>query len=184
MHTEQVVVSIFGDVAGYQTLCQLLEGAKKTNKPRILEFSDQHETMQCVVTPAQKTEADKPFLLIPERLVYRNKRPVMELVIAGNAKGYDLLIYFIEKSIKDGEDHLGVKHRWIGENLFWENLAYLSVILNIHPPLKKWDVRKLLMFGFEEVVKAGLEELLPEKFRKLRGGDYVPVNLRHYRLRK
>ena len=187
VHHEQAVVSVFGDVAGYEAWCQLLERAKKAKKPEVLQVSKKHETMQCVVTPAQKTKEDAPFLHIPERLVFRKKRPTMELVVAGNAKGYDYLINFLKKSIEKGEDHLGFfSYQPLGGGrIFWKRFSYLSVIPIIHPPLKKWDNGKLAMHGFKEVLETRSQELVPKKFRRLRQkGDYIPVNLRHYRILK
>jgi hypothetical protein len=141
-YDKKTEVWVFGDLDGYNLFRQdiLLAVTKTTNTH--IPFLDRNPiSMRGIILPAQVKYRQFARIKLIERFVTYDGNPSMELVIAGNEKGYhylaEKLAFLINSENGNVEEYIKF------DDLTDPAVVKRSVALNVRAPLKKWSVKKL-----------------------------------------
>jgi len=163
-------VLVYGDVAGYEYFhSELLRTSRRSR--RLVELSEiprRSKSMRVVLVPAEPPVPSRPKMKIAEWLVYRTRRPEMELIFYANPAGFRRLAAIVRRllneSIDDPWDHEHVDDwydRWIVKR---------SVSLNIRGPVRRWTRRALAEHA--ETAFGGTSHYLSEDAEGMKPEDY------------
>jgi hypothetical protein len=138
LYEELTDVWVFGDINGYRYFIDCIGQAKTTPKNvHFTELDFSLNTMRVVILPSASLPRKAPRLRIVERLINMGTGPQMELVIHGNAGGYDFLIKQVESSI-EAADKEPESHSHVGQDT--PPLVGRNISLTIRAPLWKWSL--------------------------------------------
>lgn len=137
---ETTDVWVFGDIAGYRYFQTCLERAKGARCNVHVQVTPRSNSMRVVIVPAAGKPPRQTRLKLIERIVCAGSKPEMELVIYGNARGYDFLASRFEREIGEGVDD-PCSHTHVDRDN--PELVQRSVSLNIRGPLLHWSKNKL-----------------------------------------
>ncbi|HVX11599.1 MAG TPA: hypothetical protein VHC22_10495 [Pirellulales bacterium] len=156
-------VWMFGDKQGFDYFLTCLSLAKTANRAVQLTGSHPNEigvlppissprrsgfralraaftlptSMPAVVLPPRTGLGSKPRLKLCERLVYKRRKPAMELIIYGNRAAYTRLATIV-RSLSQGPGVPLRDHRHL-DDVFDTWVVKRSVALNIRAPLSRWS---------------------------------------------
>ncbi|MFO0840536.1 MAG: hypothetical protein U1D55_18670 [Phycisphaerae bacterium] len=131
-------VWILGDLDGYQYFCDALHSARRTRRNQHLTGVDPHShSMRVVILPAARAPRVPARLKVIERVVFATVKPEMELVIYGNAAGYQLLAGNLTRMMRECADNPEL-HTHLDDDGVEPCLVKRSVSLDIRGPLRRW----------------------------------------------
>ena len=133
-------VWVFGDVAGYRYFQDCLRTAGKAKNNLHVQVAPKSNSMRVLVVPPADRPAKTPRLRMVERIVLAEREPEMELVIYGNAAGYEFLADCFECELESGVDN-PYSHTHVDQNC--PQLVQRSISLNIRGPLLRWNKKAL-----------------------------------------
>ncbi len=182
VYSEEVNVVIVGDVVAFDYLIKQFTKARNAKAGIVLDVNkDTNVSMRGLLLPAQKTKIQSALIQIGERVIHLGGKPVMEMVVAANDKGYQELTELMEKAIELGEDSIG--ERAYGRERHSGACGTLTGMSNgftIHPPFDKWD-RKIM--DKVDIPMIGMESLfdpnpyrLPRFAKKKKPEPYKPID--------
>jgi hypothetical protein len=129
-------VWVFGTPSGYMLFKESIISAITAKHNVHLSTSGSEFSMKVVILPAQTTTSELPRLKFIERFVWSSNSPVMELVIAGNARGYEHFAKEVDKLSRAPRDP--------SEHCHWDDISSpivipRSVAINIRAPIGHWS---------------------------------------------
>lgn len=130
-------VWVFGDVDGYNwAAANLAKANDLAINTHLDEIAPDSNSMRVVILPAERVIKQPARVKAIERLVYLYDEWKMELVLNGNASGYDLLARaFTTICCKAGDPSQHIEYDDRADSL----LVPRSVSLNIRAPLHQWS---------------------------------------------
>jgi hypothetical protein len=161
-YEEKTEVWILGDKKGYTEFSSILKALPIGGQSLAVSYRKRFG-MMLILIPAVATSCKAQKLRIIERIVFKSRKPQMELIICGNTKGFRQLAEIIDtliiNSLDKPEDHIHI------DDWFDQWVVKRSIALNIRGPVTKWTQDAL--GEYDSMITSGGNHPLPENIKYL-----------------
>ncbi|HVA45465.1 MAG TPA: hypothetical protein VNH11_03690 [Pirellulales bacterium] len=134
-------VYVFGDKRGFDYFVACITAARGRQNPLpLVDAAPLRNGMRAVVLAPTRRGGTRPRIKFAERVIFRRRKPAMELIIIGNRQGYARLAAVVSSLASKGPPLMEHVHL---DDMFDSWVVKRSVSLNIRAPLENWSRRHL-----------------------------------------